>query len=106
MLYTQACDRCRILLTDDSLIQIATEYYKDEENSLNAAKSFFYLGTIYRNAKSNVASIDAYLKALKKMPPQMENKTLALIHYYLGEAYYGHKLYKDALVSYTKCYDT
>lgn len=106
MLYTQACDRCRILGTNDSLIRIATEYYKDEENNLNAAKSFFYLGTIYRNAKSNVASIDAYLKALRKMPPEPVNKTLALIHYYLGEAYYEHKLYKDALASYAQCHDT
>ena len=106
MLYTQACDRCRILGTNDSLIRIATQYYKDEKNNLNAAKSFFYQGIIYRNAKSNVASIDAYLKALRKMPPKLVNKTLALIHYYLGEAYYEHKLYKDSLTSYTQCYDT
>ena len=50
LLYTQACDKTHLLPPTDSLVQTAVNYYKKEKNSINAAKSYFYLGRLKRNA--------------------------------------------------------
>lgn len=62
LLYSQACDKNRISITNDSLIRIAVRYYKDKDEDLNAAKSYFYLGCVYRNANQDAMAIEAYLK--------------------------------------------
>ena len=46
LFYSQACDKNRISITNDSLIRIAVRYYEDKDEDLNAAKSYFYLGCV------------------------------------------------------------
>ena len=84
LLYSQACDKNRISITNDSLIRIAVRYYKDKDEDLNAAKSYFYLGCVYRNANQDAMAIEAYLKALDKMPKGKPHKLWMQKYFKLG----------------------
>lgn len=81
LFYSQACDKNRISITNDSLIRIAVRYYEDKDEDLNAAKSYFYLGCVYRNANQDAMAIEAYLKALDKMPKGKPHKLWMQIYF-------------------------
>lgn len=103
LLYSQACDKNLISITHDSLIQIAVKYYKDKKENLNAAKSYFYLGCVYRNANQDAMAIEAYLKALGKMPEGITHKLWMQIYFNLGERYFNQSFYNNSMEMYQKC---
>ena len=103
LLYSQACDKNRISITNDSLIRIAVRYYKDKDEDLNAAKSYFYLGCVYRNANQDAMAIEAYLKALDKMPKGKPHKLWMQIYFNLGERYRYQNLYGGSMEMFQKC---
>ena len=103
LLYSQACDKNQISITNDSLIRIAVRYYKDKDEDLNAAKSYFYLGCVYRNANQDAMAIEAYLKALDKMPKGKPHKLWMQIYFNLGERYRYQNLYGSSMEMFQKC---
>lgn len=103
LLFSQACDKNQIFYTDDSLIRIAVDYYHKKKHP-NAAKSFFYLGSIYRNGEQDILAVESFLKALEKMPDEVD-KLRMLTYFNLGERYYMQGLYKDALDMFRKSLD-
>lgn len=103
LLYTQACDKNRMEMTNDSLIQIAVEHYKDRKQGLKAAQSYFYLGCVYRNTRQDAKAIEAFLEALGKMPQGMKHKLKMQIYYNLGKRYYNQSLYSNSMEMYRKC---
>lgn len=102
LLFSQACDKNQIFHTNDSLICIAVDYYKNKR-VLDAAKSYFYLGCIYRNNEQDVKAMEAYLIALEVMPKGSLDKLWMQIYFNLGERYIKQGLYDNALESYRKC---
>lgn len=103
LFYSQACDKNRISITNDSLIRIAVRYYEDKDEDLNAAKSYFYLGCVYRNANQDAMAIEAYLKALDKMPKGKPHKLWMQIYFNLGERYRYQNLYGSSMEMFQKC---
>lgn len=103
LLYTQAWDKNSLLHTSDSLIQIAVEYYGKKSKDIKATKSYFYLGSVYRDTNQDAKAINAFLKALEKMPSHMPNKLQMQIYFNLGECYYNQDLYDDAMNMYRNC---
>lgn len=103
LFYSQACDKNRISITNDSLIRIAVRYYEDKDEDLNAAKSYFYLGCVYRNANQDAMAIKAYLKALDKMPKGKPHKLWMQIYFNLGERYRYQNLYGSSMEMFQKC---
>ena len=103
LLYSQACDKNRISVTNDSLAQIAVDYYGHKNGDLRAARSYFYLGCVYRNADRSAPAIEAYLKALDKMPREKPHKLWMQLYFNLGEQYYYQNLYGSSMEMYRKC---
>lgn len=52
LLLTQARSRCRITATSDSLIRIATDYYRHSDDNARKAASQLYLADVYMDANS------------------------------------------------------
>lgn len=104
LLYTQACDKTHLLPPTDSLIQTAVNYYKKEKNSINAAKSYFYLGRIKRNLRQDTLAVRMLLTALKKMPENNKSKLLMQIYFDLGTIYKKQNLYNKAMDMYRECH--
>lgn len=103
LLYSQACEKNRIIITNDSLIRIATDYYQHKRKCTEAARSFFYLGCVYRNAGEDACAIEAYLRALEKLPERERGKLRMQIYFFLGERYNNQDLFEDGLRMYLKC---
>lgn len=103
LLYTQACDKNSILTTNDSLIQIAVDYYGSKNENINAAKSYFYLGCIYSNSHQDEVAVKAFLKALEKMPHNKANKLWMQLYFNLGERYFNQGLYNASMEMRRKC---
>lgn len=103
LLYSQACDKNQISITNDSLIRIAVRYYEDKDEDFNAAKSYFYQGCVYRNANQDAMAIEAYLKALDKMPKGKPHKLWMQIYFNLGERYRYQNLYGSSMEMFQKC---
>lgn len=105
LLYVQACDKLKNYVENDSLIRFAVDYYQGKGQNLDAAKSYFYLGTVFRNVNDYASAVEAYLEALKRMPEECLDKTLALIYYYLGDSYYEQDMYPEAKEAFGKAND-
>ncbi len=103
LLYSQACYKNQISITNDSLIRIAVRYYEDKDEDFNAAKSYFYQGCVYRNANQDAMAIEAYLKALDKMPKGKPHKLWMQIYFNLGERYRYQNLYGSSMEMFQKC---
>ena len=57
LLKTMAQDKCYIDVADDSLIQLAVNYYQDRKDPTYKMLSFYSLGRVQRNAKNNTGAI-------------------------------------------------
>lgn len=87
LLLTQARYKNYILLEDDSLIRVAVDYYEASNAKNQLAKSYFYMGCLYRDSKKLPASIELYLKALRTMPRQSDPVFLSMIYNHLGDCF-------------------
>ena len=63
LLYSQALDKNYIDKTNDSLINIAVDYYKDRDDVRAKFLSYYYQGRIYTNANNLTQATLAYLEA-------------------------------------------
>jgi hypothetical protein len=92
LLYSQALDKNYIDLTNDSLINIAVDYYKDRDDVRAKFLSYYYQGRIYTNANNLTQATLAYLEA-----EQLVDE--------LGDGYAAGLLYKQIGLIYNSYYD-
>ena len=101
LLLTQARSRCRITATSDSLIRIATDYYRHSDDNAHKAKAFLYLGDVYMDMQNNVEAMKA-LKQAETMIEFCETNITPLIYSSLGYLNRRSANYELALVYYKK----
>ena len=107
LLFTQAEQKNRISHTNDSLIRIAVDYYKDKDDKEQETKACYYLGCVYQDIGDIVGATDAFLKALN-INPQVINDTerLTMIYENLAECYQSQGFYDKAMEMYRISYKT
>lgn len=107
LLFTQAEQKNRISHTNDSLIRIAIDYYKDKDDKEQETKAYYYLGCVYQDIGDIVGATDAFLKALN-INPQVINDTerLTMIYENLAECYQSQGFYDKAMEMYRISYKT
>lgn len=103
LLLTQAKYK-NYVLQNDSSIQIAIDYYKNNRDKEKLAKSYFYLGCVYLEQKKLPAAIDFYLKAVDVMPEGRNPVFSSMIYSHLGDCYSEQDLNKIALSMYEKAH--
>lgn len=102
LLLTQAKYKNCILLQNDSLIQIAIDYYRNNGDDKRLAKSYFYLGCVYMEQKKLPMAIELYLKAVDTMPEGRDSLFLSMIYSHLGDCYNAQNLNETAICMYQK----
>ncbi len=65
LLYSRALDKNYIDVTDDSLINVAVEYYADRDDDLYKEMAYYYLACVKCNSRDYAASMKAALEALR-----------------------------------------
>lgn len=105
LLLTQAKQKSRISHTNDSLIRIAVEYYKDKGDEKQATKAYYYLGCVYQDIGDIVGATDAFLKALNINPQVTSDKEILTMTYEgLAECYQDQSFYDKAMEMYRNSY--
>lgn len=102
LLLTEALDKNLSSHHSDSLILIATNYYKDNNDNNLKTKAYYYLGRVYQDNEEYVKATEAYLSALKTVSP---NQTLLLqIYNNLASCYESQEFYLQAIKTYKESY--
>ena len=81
MLYSQALDKNYIDKTNDSLINIAVDYYRQTDEVRSKFLSYYYKGRIHWNAEENPEAMLAFMEAEQLVDA-------------LGDEYYAGLLYQ------------
>ena len=63
LLYSMALDKNYIDVTDNSLINIAVDWYRRHGTADERLKSYYYQGRVYQNAGDNEAAMESFVKA-------------------------------------------
>lgn len=102
LLMTEALDKNFLPHRNDSLILIATNYFKNEKNRNLSTKAYYYLGRVYQDEEEYVKATEAYLSALKTASP---NQTQILqIYNNLASCYENQEFYLQAIKTYEESY--
>ena len=96
LLKTQADYKCRVRLTSDSLILLATNYYGTKRKTQRAALAQYYLGCTYSDMNRDLDAIDALLRATTLFP-DTTNKYYAYSQRDLGELLLQHERKMESL---------
>ncbi len=96
LLRTQADYKCRVRLTSDSLIRVATNYYGTKRKTQRAALAQYYLGCTYSDMHRDLDAIDALLRATTLFP-DTTNKYYAYSLFELGKEYLKNHMNDNAL---------
>ena len=100
LLYSQALDKNYIDLTNDSLINIAVDYYKDKDDVKSKFHAYYYLGRIYTNANKLTKATLAYMEAEQLVDELNDNYLAGLLYNQLGDIYEEYYDFPKALESY------
>ena len=107
LLYSQALDKNYIDLTNDSLISIAVDYYKNRDDVRAKFLSYYYLGRIYTNALDLTQATLAYTEAEQLVDELGDDYAAGLLYDQMGDIYRKYYDFPKALDSYqrsTTCY--
>ena len=109
LLYSQALDKNYIDKTNDSLINIAVDYYKDRDDVRAKFLSYYYLGRIYTNANNLTQATLAYMEAEQLVDELGDDYAAGLLYEQIGLIYRSYydfpkslQAYQQAIEHYTK----
>ena len=63
LLYSMALDKSYIDATNDSLINIAVDWYRKHGTADERLKSYYYQGRVYQNSGDNEAAMESFVRA-------------------------------------------
>ena len=79
LLYSIALDKSYIDATDDSLINIAVDWYRKHGTADERLKSYYYQGRVYQNAGDNEAAMGSFVRA-EAASGNEKNETKGLLY--------------------------
>ena len=108
LLYTQAQDKTYRDETNDSLISIAVDYYRDTDDARHQFLSFYYKGRVHFNAKDYQNATLCYMEAEQLAGEVGDDYLAGLLYAELGRIYRLYFDYPKSLEAYQKaavCYE-
>ena len=108
LLYTQAQDKTSRDETNDSLISIAVDYYRDTDDARRKFLSYYYNGRVYFNSKDYLSATSCYMEAEQLADEVDDDYLVGLLYAELGRIYRLYYDYPKSLEAYQKaaeCYE-
>lgn len=105
LLYSQALDKCYIDIARDSIIGVATRYYRKGDDPLRALQALYYHGRVMENAKEYHQAIALYTEAERYADEVEDPYIKGLLYGHLGALYSQDINYKNALDYNKKAYE-
>lgn len=104
LLRTQAEDENHIRHTSDSMISVAVDYFKNSNDSLLKAKSYYYMGRVNEDMNKDSLAVKNYMLALLTLEKTDKYRMTGQICNRLSELYQRLHLYDEALDMQKKAY--
>ena len=104
LLLTQAKYKNYVSLENDSLIQVAVDYFEKNSDREQLAKSYFYSGCVHREQEDISTAINLYLKSLRTMPQGGDSVFLSMVYGHLGDCYGEQYLNSAAIDAHKNAY--
>ena len=108
LLYTQAQDKTYRDETNDSLISIAVDYYRDTDDVRHKFLSYYYKGRVHFNTKDYLNATICYMEAEQLADEVGDDYLVGLLYAELGRIYRLYYDYPKSLEAYQKsaeCYE-
>ena len=108
LLYTQAQDKTYRDETNDSLISIAVDYYRNTDDVRRKFLSYYYKGRVHFNGKDYLNATTCYMEAEQLADEVGDNYLAGLLYSELGRIYDIYYDYPKSLEAYQKsaeCYE-
>ena len=102
LLYTQAQDKNYIDETNDSLIRIAVDYYRDTDDVRHKFLSYYYKGRVHFNAKDYLSATSCYMESEQLADAVGDDYLTGLLYAELGRIYRLYYDYPKSLEAYRK----
>ena len=104
LLLTQAKYKNYVSLENDSLIQVAVDYFEKNSDRERLAKSYFYSGCVHREQEDISTAINLYLKSLRTMPQGGDSVFFFFLYNDLGDCYTDQNMEETARNMYKQAY--
>ena len=108
LLYTQAQDKNYIDETNDSLISIAVDYYRNTDDARHKFLAYYYKGRVLANAKDYLNATTCYMEAEQLTDEVGDDYLVGLLYAELGRIYRLYYDYPKSLEAHQKaaeCYE-
>ena len=108
LLYTQAQDKTYRDETNDSLISVAVDYYRDTDDVRRKFLSYYYKGRVHFTTKDYLGATTCYMEAEQLADEVGDDYLVGLLYAELGRIYNIYYDYPKSLEAYQKaaeCYE-
>ena len=108
LLYTQAQDKTYRDETNDSLISVAVDYYRNTDDVRHKFLSYYYKGRVHFNDKDYLSATTCYMEAEQLVDEVGDDYLAGLLYAELGRIYRLYYDYPKSLEAYQKaaeCYE-
>ena len=108
LLYTQAQDKNYIDETNDSLISVAVDYYRDTDDARHQFLAYYYKGRVLANAEDYLNATSCYMEAEQLADVVADDYLVGLLYAELGRIYRLYYDYPKSLEAHQKaaeCYE-
>ena len=108
LLYTQAQDKNYIDETNDSLITVAVDYYRNTDDTRHKFLSYYYKGRVLANAENYLDATTCYMEAEQLADAVGDDYLVGLLYAELGRIYRLYYDYPKSLEAHQKaaeCYE-
>ena len=102
LLYSQAQDKTYRDETNDSLISVAVDYYRDSDDVRRKFLSFYYKGRVHFNAEDYLNATTCYMEAEQLVNEVGDDYLAGLLYAELGRIYDIYYDYPKSLEAYQK----
>ena len=92
LLHSQALDKNYIDVTNDSLISVAVDYYKDEDEVRNKFLSYYYMGRVHANGERYLQATSCLMASEQLVEEVGDDYLSGLLYSEMGRIY---RLYYD-----------
>ena len=105
LLWTQARHKCHLPLGNDSLINVAVDYFTRHKERQYAAKALLYKGLVHKQRKEVEQAAEAFALSEQWFEGVEDDQYKALLYNHYGDLMIGEENYDDALAYLKKSYE-